>query len=178
MWEQNNERFSTRKDNKLLSISVVCDTAFCSLSINLLNDITPCICNNNSTSWWHHFIRNSNYQNILRFVINIDMAFHLGFHLSSFHVTDYTSIEFFFSEWFFFLKRYIIQYLHFCSSFSCKRVECWYSIGLNEELLIDVYVSIRFYWTVQKWGSSDVYSQHQILNILPTPNLIIIIFYV
>ena len=78
----------------------------------------------------------------------------------------------------FFLKRYIIQYLHFCSSFSCKRVECWYSIGLNEELLIDVYVSSRFYWTVQKWGSSDVYSQHQILHILPTPNLIIIIFYV
>jgi hypothetical protein len=44
-----------------------------------------------------------------------------------------------------------------------------------EELLIDVYVTIRFCWTVQKWGSSDVHRKHQILHILPTPNLINII---
>ena len=57
VWEQNNERFSTRKDNKLLSTNVVCHTAFCSLSINLLNNIIPCICYNNSASWWHHYIQ-------------------------------------------------------------------------------------------------------------------------
>ena len=120
------------------------------------------------------------YQEILEYILGMSITSLLvflnmdfAFDLYPFHQMDFCVICFYIFSFSLVISFSIyISVRHSLVKSNADIALVWMRI---EELLIDVYVTIRFCWTVQKWGSSDVHSKHQILHILPTPNLVNII---